>query len=154
MDEQPSIEQFENNLHRILSSMDKSRRIWVEDESRKIGKVVMHQGIWENLNSAPLVLLQTEKHERVQRLVREYGNFSMEMLRESLLKIAKRLGNLVLREALEALDSGDLAKVAEISLTYYDKSYRFSLEKRGRTLQKTVHTAGLSPASIAKIICQ
>lgn len=150
---QPTIEQFENNLYEVLQGLDFNRRIWVEDESRKIGKVVLHADLWENLNRAPLVLLQVPLEDRVKRLVDEYGTFGIELLRESLLKIAKRLGGLTLREALDALDAGDLAKVAEISLNYYDKAYRFSLEKRNRTIAKTIETDGLSAKEIAQLIC-
>jgi len=152
MDDQPSIEQFENDLHYAFQALDISRRIWVEDESRKIGKVVLHGGLWENLNRASLVLLNTSLEDRVKRLVNEYGTFEIEALRDSLLKIAKRLGGLTLTEALEALDAGDLAKVAEISLKYYDKAYRFSLEKRNRTIAHTIETSGLNVNEIARKI--
>lgn len=154
MEEQPTIEQFENNLHKKLITLDYSRRIWVEDESRKIGKVVLHGGLWENLNNARLVLLNTPLEFRVRRLVKEYGAFGPDILRQSLLKITKRLGGLSLSEALIALEKGDLAKVAEISLKYYDKAYRFSLEKRDRTIAKTIETAGLENQEIAQIICK
>jgi hypothetical protein len=53
---------------------------------------------------------------------------------------------------LEALDAGDLAKVAEISLKYYDKAYRFSLEKRNRTIAHTIETSGLNVNEIARKI--
>ncbi len=152
MEEQPTIEQFENNLYHALQALDFSRRIWVEDESRKIGKVVLHGGLWENLNRAPLVLLNVPLDDRVKRLVDEYGTFGTELLRDSLLKIAKRLGGLTLTEALEALDAGNLAKVAEISLKYYDKAYRFSLEKRNRSIAQMVETTGLNLEEIAQII--
>lgn len=152
MSEQPTIEQFENNLHQELNKFDFSRRIWVEDESRKIGKVVLHGGLWENLNNARLVLLNTPLDFRVRRLVKDYGRFKPDELRESLLKIAKRLGGLSLNEALEALDAGDLAKVAEISLNYYDKAYRFSLEKRNRNIAKTIDTTELENQEIAQLI--
>lgn len=154
MEEQPTIEQFENNLHHALQALDFSRRIWVEDESRKIGKVVLHGGLWENLNRAPLVLLNVPLEDRVNRLIREYGKFGPDLLRESLLKIAKRLGGLTLTEALEALDADNLAKVAEISLKYYDKAYRFSLEKRNRSIVQMVETTGLNVEEIAQIICK
>jgi tRNA 2-selenouridine synthase len=71
-----------------------------------------------------------------------------------LIKIAKRLGGLTLTEALEALDAGNLAKVAEISLKYYDKAYRFSLEKRNRSIAQMVETTGLNVEEIAQIICK
>jgi tRNA 2-selenouridine synthase len=154
MEHQPSIEQFENEVHHILKTFDYTRTIWVEDESRKIGKVVLHAGLWDNLNRAPLVLLNASIEHRVQRLVKEYGTFGTELLRESLLKIAKRLGSLTLRDALEELDAGNLVKVAEISLKYYDKAYRFSLEKRNRTIAHKIEAGDLNAHEIAQLICK
>ena len=152
MDKQPSIEQFENNLYQQLEMLDLSKRIWIEDESRNIGKVALHEGIWQNLDNAPLVLLESSMEERVLRLVKEYGKFDPELLRASLNKIAKRLGGLTLQEGIEALETGDLAKVAEITLRYYDKSYHFSREKRGRVVQETVNAIGLMPNEIAQLL--
>lgn len=151
MDEQPSIEQFENIVHQTLKSMDFNRRIWVEDESRKIGKVVLHAGLWENLSRAPLVLLNAPIEDRVRRLVEEYGVFGTDALRESLQKIGKRLGGLSLSDALAALNSGNLGLVAEISLKYYDKAYRFSREKRNRPVAEKIETKGLNAIEVAKM---
>ncbi|MFN5317904.1 MAG: tRNA 2-selenouridine(34) synthase MnmH [Bacteroidia bacterium] len=154
MYEQPNIEQFENEVHRVLKSYDYSRRIWVEDESRKIGKVVLHAGIWDNLNRAPLVLLDSTLEDRVRRLVEEYGVYGTDALHESLQKIGKRLGGLSLRDAQAALDEGNLALVAEISLKYYDKAYHFSREKRNRTVAETIETKGMSAAEVANMACR
>ena len=154
MYEQPSIEQFENEVHHVLDSFDYSRRIWVEDESRKIGKVVLHAGLWENLSRAPLVLLYSPLDDRVRRLVEEYGVFGTNALNESLQKIGKRLGGLSLRDALAALDAGNLALVAEISLKYYDKAYHFSREKRNRTVVQTLETSGMAASEVADLACR
>lgn len=151
MSQQPSIEQFENEVHHRLKSFDYSRRIWVEDESRKIGKVVLHAGLWDNLSRAPLVLIDSPIEDRVQRLVEDYGVFGKEALHQSLLKISKRLGGLSLSKALNALEEGDLALVAEISLKYYDKAYHFSREKRKRTVVKNLNTKGLNANDVAKM---
>ncbi len=152
MDKQPSIEQFENNLYHQIELLDLSKRIWIEDESRNIGKVALHEGLWQNLDNAPLVLLESSMEDRVLRLVKEYGKFDPELLRASLNKIAKRLGGLTFQEGIEALETGDLAKVAEITLRYYDKSYHFSREKRGRVVQETVNAIGLMPNEIAQLL--
>jgi tRNA 2-selenouridine synthase len=154
MAQQPTIEQFENEVYQALQAMDFSRRIWVEDESRKIGKVVLHSGLWENLNRAPLVLLDSPLEDRVQRLVEEYGAFGSDVLSESLQKIGKRLGGLSLRDALAALETGDLVQVAEISLKYYDKAYRFSREKRNRNVANMIETKGLAANELAQLLCK
>ncbi|MEM1122557.1 MAG: tRNA 2-selenouridine(34) synthase MnmH, partial [Bacteroidota bacterium] len=51
----PTVEQFENNLFHQFSQLDLDRRIWVENESKRIGKVLIPQGFWEQMKAAPLI---------------------------------------------------------------------------------------------------
>jgi tRNA 2-selenouridine synthase len=66
---QPSIEQFENLLHVELLAMDFSRRIWIEDESRKIGTVVVHEPFWKHIKSVPVLLVNLSIQERIQFII-------------------------------------------------------------------------------------
>jgi tRNA 2-selenouridine synthase len=116
MESQPSIEHFENLLHQQLLEMDFNRTIWIEDESRKIGTIVLLEAFWKRIKSVPVVLVKLSVEERVKFLVEEYGAFSKEELRSSVQKIAKRLGGQNLNAALEALEAGNLSAVAAISL--------------------------------------
>jgi tRNA 2-selenouridine synthase len=151
---QPSIEQFENLLHVELLAMDFSRRIWIEDESRKIGTVVVHEPFWKHIKSVPVVLVNLSIQERIQFLVDEYGDFPAEKLEESILKIAKRLGGQHVKAALEALELGDLAQVASITLNYYDKAYLYALENRGANILHRLDIDRLSYDEIAEKIIQ
>ena len=154
MEAQPSIEQFENELHHQLKTMDLNRTIWVEDESRKIGTIVLLEGLWKRIKSVPVYLVQLSLEERVKFLVEEYGAFSKEELQNSVLKIAKRLGGQNLNAALEALEAGDLSAVAAISLHYYDKAYRYALETRQAQIAHQLVIDGLSHREIAEKIIQ
>lgn len=154
MESQPSIEHFENLLHQQLLEMDFNRTIWIEDESRKIGTIVLLEAFWKQIKSVPVVLVKLSVEERVKFLVEEYGNFSIEELRGSILKIAKRLGGQNLNSALEALESGDLGAVAAISLHYYDKAYLFALETRHAQIEQQLVIDGLSHQQIAEKIIQ
>lgn len=154
MEPQPSIEQFENQLHVELSSMDFNKRIWIEDESRKIGTVVLHEGFWKQVKSVPVLLVNLSIQERIEFLVNEYGNFPAEKLEESILKIAKRLGGQHVKAALEALELGDLAQVASIALNYYDKAYLYALENRGANILHRLDIDRLSYDEIAEKIIQ
>lgn len=149
---QPSIEQFENELHSILLRFDSSRCIWVEDESRKIGTIVMHEALWNQMQSAPCVVIDAPDRERIERLLRDYGQFPTEQLEIALLKIAKRLGGQNFKAAQEALRENSLRTVAEISLKYYDKTYAYSFtrqrEGRGVLHQSTLE----SPEKTAKAL--
>ncbi len=154
MEPQPTIEQFENQLHLELSKLDLNRRIWIEDESRKIGTVVLHEGFWKQIKSVPVLLVNLSIQERIEFLVDEYGNFPAEKLEESILKIAKRLGGQHVKAALEALEFGDLHQVAAITLNYYDKAYLYALENRKAHILHRLDIDGLSHETIAEKIIQ
>ena len=129
--EQSSIEQFENNLHEVVSKLDLQRRVWVENESRTIGKIYLPDYYWEVFENAFFIELEVSFEQRVERLVHEYACFPVKMLEESFLKIRKRLGHLECSKALEALANQDFSTAAVIALRYYDKSYRISTDRTG-----------------------
>jgi tRNA 2-selenouridine synthase len=128
--EQPSIEQFENNLANELLGFNPERVIWVEDESRKIGRVSLGDHFWNQMLSANYIRIAIPQQERVKRLVEDYGKYSQEDLEKSILRIGKRLGPQHLKTALEQLSNGMYDKVANTCLVYYDKAYAFGLEKK------------------------
>ena len=70
------------------------------------------------------------KKVREKRLVVEYGVFEKSLLQQSIERIERRLGGLRTQQSLEALENGDLLKVAEITLEYYDKAYLHGNLKR------------------------
>jgi len=127
---QPTNEQFENNLFFALQQLDLSKTIWVEDESRSIGKVFIPKPIWEQKISAPCYRVKIPFEIRVQRLVKDYGNFPKSILAAATERIRKRLGGLATQQALEALETGDLAQTVRITLMYYDKAYDFPQSER------------------------
>ncbi|MCB9341006.1 MAG: tRNA 2-selenouridine(34) synthase MnmH [Lewinellaceae bacterium] len=126
---QPTSEQFENNLYQDFSKLTPHRRIWVENESRSIGKVFVPQGIWNKMRTAPLVQVELPFQHRVERLIADYAHFPKEELEESLRKIEKRMGGQHMKAALEAFQNGDIATSTGIALEYYDKSYTHATAK-------------------------
>lgn len=126
---QPSVEHFENELFHELKSLDLSRRIWVENESRSIGRVFIPQGFWDNMKSSPLVHIEVPFEIRVQRLMAEYASFPKEKLLEALHKIERRMGPQNMKAAEEACHSDDLQTATELALHYYDKAYLMATSK-------------------------
>lgn len=126
--QQPSVEQFENELFECVLHQDSSRRTWVENESRSIGRVFIPAGFWEKMRTAPLVVVDIPEALRIQNLLLEYAQANPAELESAFRKIASKLGGLSLRTALEALGSGNLAEAARIALVYYDKTYQFGLD--------------------------
>jgi len=127
---QPTNEQFENNLADVWRKFDFEKRLWVEDESRQLGKCVLPDPLFFQLRKAPLIKIIVSKPEREKRLVKEYGGFKKEELEEQLVKIRERLGGQYLKEALKALGNGDMQTVAGLTLRYYDKAYDYGTSQR------------------------
>lgn len=127
---QPSTEQFANDLHYHWSRLDKAAPIWLEDESRNIGTVFMPEGFYNNMQKSKTVVLLMDIKTRMPRLMEEYSNYLPEMLKSSVLRISKRLGGDNTRDAIEAIDRGDIATAIEISLKYYDKTYLYSIQRK------------------------
>ncbi len=127
---QPTNEQFENNLAHAWRKFDFLKTVWVEDESRQLGKCVLPDPLFSQLRNAPLVKIIVPKPEREKRLVKEYGGFKKEELKEQLLKIRERLGGQYLKEALKAMENGDMKTVAGLTLRYYDKAYAHGASQR------------------------
>lgn len=128
--EQPSTEMFENLLFSKISTLDPTLPVWIEDESRNIGKDFIPEPLWLQMRSAPLIVVESSFEERLTRLVKDYGFTSKEELSTSIKKIEKRLGYDRCKEALKACEDGELTAAATVCLTYYDKAYHTQLEKR------------------------
>lgn len=122
-------EQFENDLAWCLNPL-KPTSSWIEDESRNFSSIVIPGAFWEQMRNAPLVVVDVPLECRISRLVTEYGCFPPEILAESIRRISKRLGGLRMQEAIQALESGNTAKTAEILLEYYDRIYTTGMKRK------------------------
>lgn len=129
---QPTTEHFANLLFDQFRILNPDRPVWLEDESRNIGSVFLPEAFYANMQDSKVIALITDANTRIPRLLEEYSLFSQEELRNSVMKISKRLGGDNTGEALMAIDSGDIRRAVEISLAYYDKTYSFSLGKKPR----------------------
>lgn len=146
---QPSTEQFENDLHAALQSLQTDRQIWVEDESRKIGRVSIPESLFKQMRSAPLIRVHVSREIRVQRLCSDYGNVAPEKLADAVHNISKRLGGEKTKLALQAIAAGDYATATHAILDYYDKTYLFGISKRNPTRTIDLDPTPELPGAIA-----
>jgi tRNA 2-selenouridine synthase len=127
---QPTTEQFANFLYNEFTRLDRDLLFFVEDESRNIGTVFIPDPFYLNMQDTPVIVLVMDLNLRLPRLLEEYSAFPPETLRESVLKITKRLGGDKTKDAISAIETGDFARAIEIVLYYYDKAYMFGLKKK------------------------
>jgi len=129
---QPTNEQFENELFRVLHSFRPDQVIWLEDESRQIGRIFMPEPIFMAMTASPLIRIKVPDELRIKVILDEYAGLDPGRLAASVRQISKRLGGLVTGQCLELIDTGDFAGVVRLLLPYYDKTYSHSLQVRNR----------------------
>lgn len=127
--DQPTTEQFENDLCQRILELHPGKVTWIEDESRNIGKCTIPGEFYSRMRTSDLVFLDISRELRAEHLVVDYARHKAEDLKACVIKIGKRLGGDRTREALESIDGGDFRTTAMITLQYYDKAYMYSLEK-------------------------
>ncbi len=130
MPQQPTTEQFQNNLFEAILKLDPGKRIWIEDESIAIGKIFLPHDLWIRMTTSSLFEIMVQKETRIERLVAEYGMADSNDFLEAMTKIARKLGGQHFNAAKEKLLARDMSSVIDILLTYYDKAYRNGLEKK------------------------
>ena len=149
--EQPTTEQFENDLCRIISSLDPGKVTWIEDESRNIGKCVVPGELYTRMRESDMVFLDLDRELRARRLVGDYARYDRDALRDCVLKIEKRLGGMRTKEALEAIERDDYYRTAMITLEYYDKTYMYSLKKNHERYE-VLSSKEMNPAINAELL--
>ena len=137
---QPSQEMFENllalNIYRITnspankSSANGTGATWVEDESQRIGKLIIPELFWKQMRNSPVSFLDIPFEERLKYLVENYGRHDKTKLGEAILRIQKRLGGLETKNALALLSEDNVTECFRILLNYYDRLYRKGLQNR------------------------
>jgi tRNA 2-selenouridine synthase len=127
---QPTTEQFENNLFSHWAELEPFKPLWLEHESMSIGSVTLPDSFHAAMLNGTLFFIELPKGYRIKRLVDEYACFEKPVLQAVLEHLGQFMGTFQAREVLIALQNDDFEKVADISLTYYDKLYANSLVRR------------------------
>ncbi len=123
---QPTQEHFENQLALRCETVKGADRVWVEDESRFIGKLRVPDALFLSMSSAPRVELTRTTERRMERIIEEYGAYPKDELIARTQALQKRMGGEQVRDAVLALEADNFMAWVEILLHYYDKSYDFS----------------------------
>lgn len=128
--DQPSQEQFENDLAYQWNQFDLSQPIWIEDESRLIGKCYIPTPLYNSMKQSPVFYLECSEHQRLTHLLHFYGQASSEELIQATQQIKKRLGGQLFQEIIHLFFQNEKRAAFKKLLMYYDKSYQFQLTKR------------------------
>jgi len=130
MKEQPSNEKFENQIAEKLYSFKSSNNIFVEAESANIGKCKIPHEFFNQMKTSRRIEILRSESNRLDELINTYSVFNKEDLKESVLRIKKRLGPQRTKIALESIEEEKWDLVCKSVLDYYDRCYEY--EKVGK----------------------
>ena len=127
---QPSQEMFENSLaHSLLEQNKNKGPIWIEDESQRIGTVLIPTPLFHLMRNSTCYFLTIPFEERLNFILEGYGKFDKQSLMNATLRIQKRLGGLETKTAINHIIEGEFKEAFFILLKYYDKWYEKNVNK-------------------------
>lgn len=152
---QPAQKMFDTLVWDALHGFDPARPIFVEAESKKIGRVAVADALIEAMRGSACILIDAPVEARVQLLMEDYAHF----LRDPAL-LAQCLSPLVALHGHKVIEHWEtLAKqsaweelVSELLTRHYDPAYRRSTESNFATLAHATHLPldSLDAASLRK----
>jgi tRNA 2-selenouridine synthase len=121
---QPSQEMFENIVaEKLLEVNKKQKSIWIEDESQRIGTVLIPTPLFHLMRNSTCYFMTIPFEQRLNFIVEGYGSFDQKSLIEATMRIQKRLGGLETKTAIDFITASALKEAFSILLKYYDKWY-------------------------------
>lgn len=141
---QPTVEQFENLLTENLFLLNPSFPTWIENESRKIGRLILPDQLFAQMGNALLIDIQKTTEERITHISDEYGSLPEDALILAVKRLQKRLGGLRTQQAIDAIQEKNTDAWIANLLIYYDKTYEFDLSHHSEDKTKILDLSGKS----------
>jgi tRNA 2-selenouridine synthase len=148
-DPQPTQKMFESTLFGALSALDPARPVFVESESRRIGRLQVPDGLLGTMRASPCVRLETERDLRVAMLAGDYAHLAVDHARldAQLAPLAKLHGKAIITRWMEWARAGATTELAADLLdVHYDPSYTRAIRRNFPLLRHAevlrVHDAG------------
>ena len=128
-EEQPTTQQFQNDILADLLSFDLDKPVWIESESLTIGRVYLPEELWQQMNEAMVLALDVPRTHRIAHIVEQYGAFSADELSAKIRQLQQNMGGANVKTTVDLVEQGDLHGAVDMLLKYYDESYTHSASK-------------------------
>lgn len=151
---QPTVEQFENLLAEQLRVMNPHQVLWVENESRRIGRIILPDSFYQQMTQSPRIEIEKHQEERIAHIASEYAALDQVELSAAVLRLQKRLGGDRTKQALEAIQANQPEIWIPILLQYYDKTYSYDLDRHEVSKTNHLNLEGLALEDQVNLLLQ
>lgn len=150
--EQPSQKGFETALWNALQSLDPSKPVFIESESKKVGGVHIPNALMETIRNGLCIELRSSLPTRVSWLLHEYHHFleNTAQFKEKLGSLTSRYGKVQIAEWFNQIDAGDFNPlVTDLLVKHYDPAYQSSIVRNFPKYRADFFTELLDDGDIA-----
>lgn len=124
---QPGQKAFETGIWHTLRGLDSARPVYVESESRRIGRLSIPPGLFETLIDSPCLRIAAPLAARVAHLVERYDDIYQrpEALRRRLDYFLPLVGHKAVAQWQQWIEQGRWSDLAQAMVcSHYDPAYR------------------------------
>ncbi|UFS56691.1 tRNA 2-selenouridine(34) synthase MnmH [Comamonadaceae bacterium M7527] len=150
---QPSQKAFETQLWHKLQSLDPSRPVYIESESKRVGNVTVPESLITAMRASPCHHLSMNTQSRVRLLMRDYDFFVNDsaLFCERLDTLVALLGHATIEQWQDLARNGESAQVvAQLLDSHYDPKY-FESMARNFALYTSAHQVTVADDSQGSI---
>jgi len=123
--EQPSQKEFQNKLFFNLLNLDLSKPVFIEGESKRIGKIILPDLLYKRMSEGRRIEITAPIEQRVQRILSDYMDIDDNFFYYCMEKITPYIKKDAKEETIKFYKQKNLEKVSEILLLdYYDNVYK------------------------------
>lgn len=123
--DQSTQKSFESQIYKTLKERT-SNLVFVEGESKKIGKVVIPQYIYEFMSRGINICIDTDLQLRIDNILRDYVHGTDEELIHALKYLRQQLGHSIIDKYIEMIKNDQYREViGDLMINYYDPHYEY-----------------------------
>jgi tRNA 2-selenouridine synthase len=153
---QPSQIRFETLISEFLETVDVKRPVYVEGESRKIGRLTVPEPLLACMRASPCIEINATNEARLAYLLRDYAYLGDDrtLLADKLALLKDLHGKAVINQWQDWAMQGQLAPLFEaLMISHYDPHYVRSQSKNyvGWEKRQSLPCDSLSPEGIAAL---
>jgi tRNA 2-selenouridine synthase len=156
---QPTQKRYDTLVWQALRSLDRTRPVYIESESKKVGNVVVPTSLIEAMRASTCLNLVLADEERVTLLMEDYDFFvrDTEHFCQRLQALSEVRGKVTVDAWQASVRSGQIEPVVQALLTqHYDPVYLQSMRRNFKQFEssKTIASNGHSIQAMAQLAAQ
>lgn len=146
---QPSQKWFESQVCDTLRQFDSRQSVYVESESRKVGRLQVPAPLFEAMHRGCCIRIEADLQQRVDFLLSEYQHFldTPELFERALRRLVPHVGKQKVAQWLAQYAKSDMKNLVEdLLVNYYDPFYLRSIVKHFPVYQNSGNVVEIDSA--------